>query len=227
QLQSTADMWAAPIGVKTTKSADSAKTRMPVGGQINYTTERSLRLADLPQADASADPSHPFFGHTFCFTGELQGFSRLEAMAAVAACGATNRQGITKKTTYVVIGRSDSKHSASAKDLGASGKERKARDYIALGQQITVLGEQEFVRLLAVAGASEEALPSLAPEEASVRSGGHPKPAAGTSERSASARTSPMGGRGGDGIRHMHNGLDKGSEGPQWLIKLKRVFGLK
>ena len=148
-------------------------------------------------------------------------------MAAVADSGATNRQGVTKKTTFVVIGRSDSTHSASAKDLGASGKERKALDYIALGQQITVLGEREFVQLLGSRGSQRGGLAVGGCRRASVRSGAKPKSAAGTSDRSASASTPPMGGRGGDGVGRVQIGLDKRSEGPQWLIKLKRVFGLK
>ncbi|WP_083266335.1 exonuclease domain-containing protein [Arthrobacter sp. U41] len=202
QLESVAEMWAAPIGAKRIKASAPTKTRTPVGGQINYTTERNLRLADLPQPNAAADPQHPFFGHTFCFTGELQSFSRLDAMAAVADCGATNRQGVTKKTTYVVLGRSDSMHSASAGDLGASGKERKAFDYMALGQQITVLGERQFVQLLVGAKVNREVLPSV-PLVAPVVPGTRPKAKAGTSNRPASAST------------------------PRWLITLKRVFGLK
>ncbi|MEC5182338.1 exonuclease domain-containing protein [Arthrobacter sp. CG_A4] len=156
QLESVADMWAAPLGAKRARRLEPGKPLIPVGGQVNYTTDRTLRLADLPQPNASADPRHPFFGHTFCFTGELQRFTRLDAMAAVADCGATNGQGITKKTTYVVVGRSDSAHSANAGDLGASGKERKALDYIALGQHITVLGEREFLQLLGRPGVNVE-----------------------------------------------------------------------
>lgn len=225
QLESVAEMWAAPLGAKGAKRSASSKTP-PVDGQINYTTERSLRLADLPQPNASADPQHPFFGHTFCFTGELQSLSRLDAMAAVADCGATNRQGVTKKTTYVVIGRSDAAHSASVGDLGNSGKERKALDYIALGQQITVLGERQFVRLLRGAKVNGEILPSGPSVDAAVFRSAKPKHNAGTSDLPAPASTSPISGRGGAGVKDAQNGLDKRG-GPQWLLTLKRVFGVK
>ncbi|MDZ4091768.1 MAG: BRCT domain-containing protein [Arthrobacter sp.] len=225
QLESVADMWAAPSGAKRGKASAPTKTRAPVGGQINYTTERTLRLADLPQPNASADPQHPFFGHTFCFTGELQSFSRLDAMAAVADCGAINRQGVTKKTTYVVLGRSDCTHSASAGDLGASGKERKALDYIALGQQITVLGERQFVQLLGRAKVNREVLPSV-PVVSPVRPDSRPNAKAGTSDRPAAASIPPMSSPDGAGVRLIQNRLDKPVDGPQWLIKLKRAFGL-
>jgi len=224
QLQSTAEMWAAPIGVKTARTMAPANKRTPVGGQINYTTERNLRLADLPQPNLSADPDHPFYGQTFCFTGELQSFSRLNAMAAVASCGATNRQGITKKTTYVVVGRSDSTHSASVKDLGTSGKERKALDYIALGQQIAVLGEREFIQLLG-AKAQGKLLPPAPTVEAGPRSA-RPNSSPERVSRPAPATPAPKSGSEGPGVRDISRGLDKPTEGPRWLSTLKRVFRL-
>lgn len=227
QLGSIAELWTAPLGAKRAKAENSSKTRTPVGGQINYTTERNLRLSDLPQPNASADPQHPFFGHTFCFTGELQGFSRLEAMAAVADCGAMNRQGVTKKTTYVVIGRSNANHSASARDLGTSGKERKALDYMALGQQITVLGEREFVQLLRGAKAKKNVLPAVqALDEASLLSA-KPKPTSVTTVRPTSVRTAPKRAAGDFGDHSVQNRFDRPTEGPWWLVLIKRVLGLK
>ena len=166
--QSLGEMWAAPIGAKSPKASRAAQARPPAGAQTQNNQQQALRLADLPQPNPAADPNHPFFGRTFCFTGELQNFSRLGAMTAVAECGAVNRQGVTKKTTYIVIGRSDSTHSASARDLGNTGKERKALDYMALGQQITVLGEREFLQLLRGAHASEKVLPVTPSTDASA-----------------------------------------------------------
>jgi DNA polymerase-3 subunit epsilon len=224
QLQSTAEMWAAPIGAKRAKTVEPAKTRTPVGGQINYTTERTLRLADLPQPNLSADPDHPFFGQTFCFTGELQSFSRLDAMAAVADCGAINRQGITKKTTYVVVGRSDSTHSASVKDLGDSGKERKALDYIALGQQLAVLGEREFVQLLS-AKAGGKILPSV-PIVAAGPTGALPTSSDERASRPIPATVVPKRRSDSSGDRAVSTGSDTPTEGPRWLVNLKRVFRL-
>lgn len=224
QLRSTAEMWAAPIGAKGAKTVKLTDTRTPVGGQINYTNERTLRLADLPQPNLSADPDHPFFGQTFCFTGELQSFSRLSAMAAVASCGATNRQGITKKTTYVVVGRSDSTHSASLKDLGTSGKERKALDYIALGQQITVLGEREFIQLLGAKVGGKVLPPARTVEDGPRRA--RPTSPAGKVSRPNPATTAPNSRFDGTGVRDNSKGLDKPTEGPRWLVNLKKVFRL-
>lgn len=226
QLQSIAEMWATPLGTKKTKRLDSSKARTPVGGQINYTTERSLRLADLPQPNSSADPQHPFFGHTFCFTGELQNFSRFEAMAAVAECGAINRQGVTKKTSYVVIGRSDSRHSASVEDLRASNKERKALDYIAAGQQITVLGEREFMQLLTGTRANDLVLRSTTPDVPDLPNG-KPNAPTMTTVRPASSTTASRPAAGDSGLHSVRNGLEKLPEAPRWLVVLKRVIGLK
>lgn len=223
--QSVAEMWAAPIGAKRTKASEAPKTRTPVGGQTSYTTERNLRLADLPQAKTNANPDHPFFGHTFCFTGELQSFSRLDAMAAVAECGATNRQGITKKTTYVVLGRSDSTHSASARDLGASGKERKALDYMALGQKITVLGERDFVQLLRTPTLEEMVLPAAptASPAGAPKAGPTPMTAA-PARRSEGTAQKAAAGDSGDHSRPRE--LEQSAAGPRWLVVLRQILRL-
>lgn len=226
QMQSIAEMWATPLGTKRIKRLDSSKVRTAVGGQINYTTERSLRLADLPQPNSAADPQHPFFGHTFCFTGELQTFSRLEAMAAVAECGATNRQGVTKKTSYVVIGRSDARHSATVRNLGSSNKERKALEYIAGGQKITVLGEREFMQLLTGTRAKNRVLPSALIDSSALPIAS-PKTTGTTSGRSASTTTASRPAVTDSGLHSGWNGLERVSEGPTWLVVLKRVLGLK
>lgn len=226
QLQSIAEMWTTPLSAKNANRPDTSKVRTPVGGQINYTTERSLRLADLPQPNSAADPQHPFFGHTFCFTGELQTFSRLEAMAAVAECGATNRQGVTKKTSYVVIGRSDARHSATVRDLGSSNKERKALDYIAGGQQITVLGEREFMQLLTGTRAKNTVLPPALIDSSALPSGSR-KRAGTTIGRSTSTTTVSSPSLPDSGLHCARNGLEKVPGGPRWLAVLKRVLGLK
>lgn len=224
--QSVAEMWMAPIGVKRAKASEAPKTRTPAGGQISYTTERNLRLADLPQPKMNANPDHPFFGHSFCFTGELQTFSRLDAMAAVAECGATNRQGITKKTTYVVLGRSDATHSASAKDLGTSGKERKALDYMALGQEITILGEREFLQLLGTPTFEEKVLPAVPTVGPPGAPKAGPKPPTATPAR-PSERTAQITAAGDSGDHSRPRELEQSSEGPRWLVVLKQVLRLK
>jgi DNA polymerase-3 subunit epsilon len=226
QLQSIAEMWTTPVSAKKAKRPDSSKARTPVGGQINYTTERSLRLADLPQPNSAADPQHPFFGHTFCFTGELQTFSRLEAMAAVADRGATNRQSVTKKTSYVVIGRSDARHSETIRDLGSSNKERKALDYIAGGQQITVLGEREFLQLLTGARAKDMFLPSAHIDSSALPNDSR-KTTGTTIARSDSTTTASRPAVTDSRLHSGRNGLEKVPEGPRWLVVLKRVLGLK
>ena len=48
-----------------------------------------------------------------------------------------------------------------------------------------------------------------------------------TSDRHAPASAPPMSGPGGAGVRRVQNVPDKRSEGTPWLIKLKRIFGLK
>lgn len=102
----------------------------------------SKRLSELPQPSAAANPNNPFFGQVFVFTGELSSMEREEAMEAVARHGASCGNGVTKKTTYLVAAST------------GTGKETKARMYIAAGQDIKIITERDFRALLVLAHAS-------------------------------------------------------------------------
>lgn len=56
-----------------------------------------------PSAHPDADPDQPFFGQEVAFTGGLS-ILRAEAMAMVAALGATPQFNPTKITDFLVIG---------------------------------------------------------------------------------------------------------------------------
>ena len=114
-------------------------------GSRRYTSEPAL--ADLPQPNPLADPSHPLFGQVVVFTGELLTLERPEAMAQIAHRGAANAKNITKKTTMLVIGRQDP-HSARVDISTDSGKERKALQYVEAGQAIQAVSENQLLAWL-------------------------------------------------------------------------------
>lgn len=108
-----------------------------------YSAGHTRKIADLPQPDPNANPHGPLFGQTIVFSGDLAAMPRADAQDAAAAKGAVIANTTTKKVTLVV--------DATAGQPGAvpSGKVRRARELAAAGQDIEVIGEGRFLRLLA------------------------------------------------------------------------------
>jgi len=73
----------------------------------------------------------PLAGKTFVFTGGLDHFTRTDAQQAVEAAGARLASSVSKKTSYVVVGRDPGSKLEQARTLG-----------------VTILTEQEFASLL-------------------------------------------------------------------------------
>ncbi|MBU6432568.1 MAG: NAD-dependent DNA ligase LigA, partial [Nitrospirae bacterium] len=73
----------------------------------------------------------PLTGQTFVFTGGLDRFTRDEAQRAVEAAGARVASSVSKKTSYLVVGRDPGSKLDQARALG-----------------VTVLTEQDFAALI-------------------------------------------------------------------------------
>ena len=73
----------------------------------------------------------PLAGKTFVFTGGLDHFTRDEAQRAVEAAGAGVTSSVSKKTSYVVVGRDPGSKLDQARTMG-----------------VTILTEQEFASLI-------------------------------------------------------------------------------
>ena len=125
-------------------------------------------IAELPQPNLAADQSHPFFGRQVIMTGDLRFFDRWDAMEKIASFGGLNGKGVTKKTGFLLIG--DGKTHASIDLENGTTKERKAAAYIAAGQDLIVLTESDFLRLVdadipAVLESETAVVPALLPCE--------------------------------------------------------------
>ncbi|HEY1058664.1 MAG TPA: NAD-dependent DNA ligase LigA [Limnobacter sp.] len=84
-----------------------------------------------PQADASVDESHPFYGKTFVLTGTLTEYGRDDAAALILARGGKVSGSVSKKTDFVLAGESAGSKLDKAQALG-----------------LTILTESDFKKLL-------------------------------------------------------------------------------
>ncbi len=108
-----------------------------------YASGYARKLADLPRPAPDANPYGPLFGQTLVFSGDLVAMPRAEAQDAAAAKGAVIANSTTKKVTLVVDA------TAGLPGSVPSGKVRRAMELAAAGQDIEVIGEGRFLRMLA------------------------------------------------------------------------------
>ena len=101
----------------------------------------------IPDVRADADPDHPLYGLRVCFTGSLQTMVRQEAWDRLAAVGGTPEKGVTKKTNVLVVGAQNPNALRPGADQSA--KERKASALRSAGQDIEIMGEDDFSALVA------------------------------------------------------------------------------
>lgn len=96
--------------------------------------------------EGNADPDHPLFGSTICFTGGMFSMPRHEACERVVEVGANFVNNMSMKVTYLVIGDGDF---VSFADGHRTGKLQKALDLKETGKcNVEVVGERDFLALL-------------------------------------------------------------------------------
>lgn len=91
-----------------------------------------------------ANPEGDLFGEIIVFTGSLQ-IPRRDAAALAANVGCTVADGVTKKTTILVVGDNDVTKLAG---FSKSTKHRTAERLAAKGQPIRILRESDFQKLI-------------------------------------------------------------------------------
>lgn len=122
--------------------AASEKTGLDVEGW--------LQRVKLPINSTAAKPIHregnpdgPLFGEVLVFTGALD-ISRREAANIAAQIGCQVDDGVTTRTTLLVVGDQDVRKLAGHKK---SSKHRKAERLVSEGQAIRILRESDFVKI--------------------------------------------------------------------------------
>ena len=125
-----------------------------VPGHATPDSYRSFRLPGSNGASShqgslagniDADPDHPLYGKSICFTGTLQSMVRNVAHERVAAVGCDFKTTVSKNLDYLVIGDGDFVQFA---DGPRTGKVKKALALREEGATIEIVPEQDFLALL-------------------------------------------------------------------------------
>lgn len=102
--------------------------------------KESLKVSDIrPQCDCF-DTSHPLFGQSCVFTGQLS-IPRKEAMQIVVDHGGFCTSSVTKKTNFLIVGSFEYESRLKG---DKSSKIIKAEESILKGQNIQIVPEQAF-----------------------------------------------------------------------------------
>ena len=109
-----------------------ARVNQPIFGANDYKITRD------------GSPDGPLTGEVLVFTGALS-ITRREAAEIAATIGCDVRDGVTKETTLLVVGDQDIWRLAGYEK---SSKHRKSEELIERGQQIRILGERDFLKII-------------------------------------------------------------------------------
>jgi DNA polymerase-3 subunit epsilon len=98
---------------------------------------------ELQRISRAGDPDGPLAGEVVVFTGTLS-IPRSQAAAEAAALGCDVRNGVTGKTTILVVGQQELYKLRGHKK---SSKQRKAEELARQGAGIKILSENDFLRM--------------------------------------------------------------------------------
>jgi DNA polymerase-3 subunit epsilon len=110
-------------------------------GSKNINIKEILETVDYK----TLDTDHPFYNARACFTGKLQSMTRVEAMIAFAHYGGIPEKSFTKKGNFLVMGEQDFR--VVGEGLKSS-KILKAEQLLEEGQDIQLLSESDFLKML-------------------------------------------------------------------------------
>ncbi len=132
-------------GTKLSDWVNGYPTRVSVPASHDQAHRHESHWVDYPaHCQRTGDSSGPLSGEVLVFTGNLT-ISREEAADMAAKAGCNVADGVTKKTTMLVVGNQDVRLLAGHEK---SSKHRKAEELIEKGQMIRILSERDFRRLL-------------------------------------------------------------------------------
>jgi DNA polymerase-3 subunit epsilon len=112
---------------------------------VTHSSGTALHAKDFAP-NTGSDPDGALYGQTIVFTGTLHSMTRREAFQLVSGVGARPGDGVTKATNILVVGEQDIARLAAGETLSA--KQRKAAKMRLDGQDIQLMSEMEFLRML-------------------------------------------------------------------------------
>lgn len=104
-----------------------------------------LNLSNMAAATTDFNTNHPFYGKNIVLTGELNNFSRPDAIQKILDVGGIVKSSVSKKIDYLIVGVQDINLVGSD---GMSSKEEKAYELNNNGCNIQIINEEEFMKLL-------------------------------------------------------------------------------
>lgn len=106
----------------------------------------NTNLGKITSTTEDINPNHYFYGKNIAFTGTLLSMSRKNAVQEIVNKGAIFSKSITKITNILVFGYQDPKK--FAENATNSSKFIKAQKLRAEGQDIEILNEDDFIKIL-------------------------------------------------------------------------------
>lgn len=111
----------------------------PAPSKPPFHTYESIRITEINSIPTVYE-DEDFVNKSFCITGELLSMSRQRALEIIVKLGGTVTSTVTKKTDYLIVGNNNP-------DYGST-KMRKALAAIESGQEIAIIDEDEFVKMI-------------------------------------------------------------------------------
>lgn len=112
-----------------------------------HSSKSSKKSIDYePDPNKEIDQNHPLFGAKVAFTGTLASMNRTEAKVRLMDSGGVPESNVTKNTNYLVLGEQDLRQFRPGSEI--SSKMQKAIDLASDGQDIEIIGEQDFLKLI-------------------------------------------------------------------------------
>ena len=113
--------------------------------QLKGDYKSNLIYQPTEEEKALMNPDHYFYGLYFCFTGKLERMTRKEANTMVALTGGIPEKSVTKNTNILVVGEQDWRVVGKS---GLSTKMKKAQSLLENGQNIEIMTEDDFIKML-------------------------------------------------------------------------------
>jgi len=117
-----------------------------VPGHRNSSKPSKKTIDYEPDPNRIIDENHPLFGTKVAFTGTLTSMNRTEAFMRLMDFGGDPETNVTRKTNYLVLGEQDLWKFKPGSEV--SSKMQKAIELAEAGQDIEIIGEQDFLKLL-------------------------------------------------------------------------------
>lgn len=117
---------------------------IPLVQSTDAKSRHGIKPSELIPATTNFDQGHPLFDKVCLFTGTLESMQRREAAQRVVDLGGHFANNFNKTVDYLVCGEQDFTKLRSDK----SSKMQKVEEALAAGQNVEILSELDFIKLL-------------------------------------------------------------------------------